>query len=64
MNVNKNLGKTMIPTEVCLFYEVSETILLLGLRYLHLDLLQFLYRDTSDALFNTDSMAVNAILYL
>ena len=34
----------MLPTKVCLFYEISETILLFGLRYLHLNLFQFLHR--------------------
>ena len=45
--MNKNLGKkkieNMLPTIVCMFYELSETILLFGLRYLDLDLLQFLH---------------------
>ena len=48
MNVNKNVGKKMIenmlPTKVCMFYELSETILLFGLHYLHLDLFQFLHK--------------------
>ena len=33
----------MRPTKVCIFYELSETILLFGLRYLHLAFLKFLY---------------------
>ena len=37
----------MPPTKVCMFYELSETILLFGLRYLHLDLFQFLHRYLS-----------------
>ena len=32
------MNKSMLPTKVCMFYEVSETILLFGLRYLHLGL--------------------------
>ena len=52
VNVNKNLGKkiiinNMLPTKVCMFYELSEAILLFGLRYLHLDLLQFLHKYLS-----------------
>ena len=47
VNVNKNLGKkiikNMLPTKVCMFYELSEAILLFGLRYLHLDLFQSLH---------------------
>ena len=42
MNVNKNLGKKkirhMFPINVCLFDALSETILLSGQCYLHLDL--------------------------
>ena len=44
--MNKSLVtiiKNMLPTKVCMFYELSETILLFGLRNLHLDLFQFLH---------------------
>ena len=48
MNVNKNLGKekitNMLPTNVCLFNALSQTILLFGLPYLHLDVVQFLHK--------------------
>ena len=40
VNANKNLGeksKNMLPTKICLFYELSQTILFYGMRYLHLD---------------------------
>ena len=41
VNVNKNLRENIteniIPKKVCMFYELSKTILLLSLRYLHLD---------------------------
>ena len=51
MNLNKSLGKkiieNMLPMKVCMFYEISETILLFGLRHLHLDLFQFLHRYLS-----------------
>ena len=51
VNVNKNIGKRIIRnvplTKVCMFYEFSETILFFGLRYLHLELLQFLHRYPS-----------------
>ena len=33
----------MLPTKVCMFHELLETILLFHLRYLHLDLFQFLH---------------------
>ena len=33
----------MLSTKFCMFYELSETILLFGLRYLHIDLFQFMY---------------------
>ena len=42
----KNI-ENMLPTKVCMFYELSETILLFGPRYLHLDLFQFLHRCLS-----------------
>ena len=37
----------MLPTKVCMFYEISETILLFGLRYLHAELFQFLHKYRS-----------------
>ena len=47
MNLNKNLGKRiteiyLYPTKVCMFYELSKTILLFSLCNLHLDLIQIL----------------------
>ena len=32
------MTENILPTYVCMFYELSEIILLFGLRYLHLDL--------------------------
>ena len=53
MNANKNVGEKLIenilPTKVCMLYELSETILRFGLRCLHLDLFQFLRRYQSHA---------------
>ena len=46
-NFGKKKIKNMLPTKVCMLYELSETILLFGLRYLHLDLFQFLHRYLS-----------------
>ena len=37
----------MLPTKVSMFYELLETILPFCLRYLHLDLFQFLHRYLS-----------------
>ena len=31
-----------------MFYEISETVLIFGLRYLHVDLFQFLHRFIDD----------------
>ena len=47
LKLGKKIIKNMLPTKVCMFYELSETILLFGLRYLHLELFQFLHRYPS-----------------
>ena len=44
----KKIENMLFPTKVCTFYELSETIFFFfGLRYLHLDLSQFLHRYLS-----------------
>ena len=51
VNLNKNLGKkkieSMLPTKISMFYELSETILVFALHYLHLYFFQFLHRYLS-----------------
>ena len=44
VNLSKKLRKNfkMFPTNICISYELPETMLLFGLRYLHLDFFQFL----------------------
>ena len=42
----------MLPAKVCMFCGLSETILPFGLRYLHLDLFQFLHIGTHPFIFN------------
>ena len=39
--------ENMLTIKVGMFYDLSETILLFGLYYMHLDLFQFLHRYLS-----------------